>query len=145
MTECGGCCSPGQGSTPPLRWQQRSRPVTTGSPQPGCVTCHVSRGRVSITITMPSLKLCISRGSTTTSPAQLGGGSQLGQAANNNNHCWQCYTRCSAPGLNGLFIDLDAREGTEAVLDECFIISSNVFICSCVCNCMSINIRSYIH
>ena len=33
----------------------------------------------------------------------------------------------------------------EAVLDECFIISINVFICSCVCNCVSINIRTYIH
>ena len=43
---CGGCCSPGQGSTPPLRWQQRSRPVTTGSPQPrpavSRVTCHAA-------------------------------------------------------------------------------------------------------
>ena len=121
MTECGGCCSPGQGSTPPLRWQQRSRPVTTGSPQPGCVTCHVSRGRVSITITMPSLKLCISRGSTTTtSPAQLGGGSQLGQAANNNNHCWHCYTRCSAPRLYSMVYLLTWMQ-EEAVLDECLI------------------------
>ena len=74
--------------------------------------CHVSRGRVRITITMPGLKLCISRGSTNTSPAQLGGGWQLGQAANDNNHCWHCYTRCSGAELNGLYIDLDARGGS---------------------------------
>ena len=73
------------------------------------------------------------------SPAQLGGGSQLGQAANNNNHCWHCYTRCSAPRLYSMVYLLTWMQ-EEAVLDECFIISIN-----CVCNCVSINILSYIH
>ena len=133
---------PGQHTSTPLAAEVTPSHNRQPAAPPRCVTCHVSRCRVSITITMPSLKLCISRGSTTTSPAQLGGGWQLGQAANDNNHCWHCCTRCSGAGLN-VYILTWMQD--EAVLDECFIISINVFICSCVCNCVSINIRTYIH
>ena len=104
---------PGQHTSTPLA----AEVTPSHNRQPAALPrCHVSRVTRPCQYyhhnAIPSLKLCISRGSTTTSPAHLGGGWQLGQAANDNNHCWHCYTRCSGAELDGLYIDLDARGGS---------------------------------